>query len=63
MSDRRPYKIRHTMQYTEVVYHNALGEEVGRERVHDDHLYDSGGPESLTEQETAEWVGEEDDGG
>jgi len=57
-----PYKIRHTMQYSEIVYYSATGVEVERERVHDDHTYDSGEPEPLTEQEIADWMPDEEEG-
>jgi hypothetical protein len=51
-----PYKVTHTMQYTEVVYYDAAGNEVGRDRMHDDHTYDMF-TDPLTEQEVADWVG------
>lgn len=60
-----PYKIRNTMQYTEIVYYAGDGVEVGRERVHDDHTYDASSPEPMTEQEIDDWIqsGEDEDDG
>jgi hypothetical protein len=50
------HKIRHTMQYTEIAYHDDDGNEVDRFRIHDDHTYDSGSPEELTEQEREDYL-------
>ena len=43
-----------TMQYTEVVYFRD-GEEFARERMYDDHLYDAGPVEGMSEQEIEDW--------
>ena len=50
------HKISETRQYTEVVYYDDDGNEVGRETMSDDHGYDSGPPEELTEQEREDWL-------
>lgn len=50
------HKTRHTMQYTEVVYYDDDGNEVARERLHDDHTYDEGSPEELTDEEREDWI-------
>lgn len=44
------------IQYTEIAYYGDDGEEVARERMHDDHTYDSDGPFELTEQEREDWL-------
>ena len=48
MANNKPYKVAVIMQYTEVVYFNAEGEEVARDRRSDDHSYDEGPQESLS---------------
>lgn len=50
------HKIRETIQYHEVVYYNDDGEEVARERIHDDSSYDADPPQELTEQEREDWL-------
>lgn len=50
------YKIVEQRMYTEVVYYTDDGSEVGRETQFDDHLYDSGDRESLTDQEIEDWA-------
>lgn len=42
-----------TMQYTEHVYYDDEGNEVARERQHDDHSYDSY-TQSITDEELEE---------
>ena len=50
------HKIIETRQYTEIVYYSDDGEEVARDVQHDDHLYDSGSPEELTDEEREDWL-------
>ena len=50
------HKIIVTMQYTEVVYYDDDGNEVGRETMSDDHCYDSSPPEELTDEEREDWL-------
>nr|DAQ47284.1 MAG TPA: hypothetical protein [Caudoviricetes sp.] len=50
------HKISERRQYTEVVYYDDGGNEVGRETMCDDHGYDSSPPEELTEQEREDWL-------
>lgn len=60
----QPYKKRHTIKYTEVVYYDSDGAEVARDRIHDDHTYDIDAPEPLTQQEIDDWIpSKEDDDG
>lgn len=56
MTDGKPYKIRNTMQYTEVFYYDGAGNLVDTERHQDDHTYDSAPPEPLSQQEIDDWV-------
>ena len=49
------HKIIETRQYTEIVYYGDDGEEVARVQ-QDDHLYDSGSPEELTDEEREDWL-------
>lgn len=46
----------HIMQYSEIVYYDDDGNEVARDRQHDDHTYDVGPEEELTEQEREDWL-------
>lgn len=50
------HKMIETIQYTEIVYYNDKGDEVARERMHDDAAYDAEGPFDLTEQEREDWL-------
>lgn len=50
-----PYKVVETMKYTETVYYDADGEEVARERNHDDWTHDSTSPEPVTEEELEDY--------
>ena len=50
------HKIIETRQYTEIVYYGDDGEEVARDVQQDDHLYDSGSPEELTDEEREDWL-------
>ena len=54
--EQMAHKVRETRQYTEIVYYDDDGNEVGRETMSDDHSYDSGPPEELTEQEREDWL-------
>lgn len=48
------------MQYTEVVYYGADGNEVARERQYDDHWYDTGAVTYLDDpQEIEDYFGGE----
>lgn len=38
----------HVMQYTEVVFYGPTGEELARERMHDDHTYEILPPDPWT---------------
>lgn len=55
MKIRGPYKVVQAFQYTEVVYFDADGTEVGREKQNDTMLYDQARPAELSEQERADW--------
>jgi hypothetical protein len=50
------HKIRETRQYSEIVYYNDEGDEVGRDTISDDHLYDTDAPEPLTDDEREDWL-------
>lgn len=52
----RPYKIENIMQYTEVVYYNADGDEVAREERNDIHTYDTLPRVPLTDEEIEDWL-------
>jgi hypothetical protein len=52
-------KVREVLQYSEIVYYKD-GEEIGRERVYDDSLYDSEPEEAMTQQEIDDYGSEED---
>lgn len=51
----KAHKIENTMQYTEVVYYDDDGNEVARDRLYDDGLYDSSRPVELSEEERKEY--------
>jgi len=57
----QPYKVRHTMQYTEVVYYDGSGNELERDRIYDDHTYDTGEREPLDDHDR-DILGIEDEG-
>lgn len=44
-----------TMQYTEEVYYDADGVEIARERIHDDHTYDTGPMMPVSADELADY--------
>jgi hypothetical protein len=48
-------KQRVTVQYTEIVYYKD-GEEIARERMHDDIDHDADPHEAMTEQEIEDWT-------
>lgn len=50
------HKIAQQILYTEIVYYNDDGNEVARERQHDDHLWDDNGPEELTDTEREDYL-------
>jgi hypothetical protein len=50
------HKIREIRQYSEIVYYDDEGYEVGRDTMYDDHLYDSEPPEELTDQEREDYL-------
>lgn len=50
------HKIREIRQYSEMVYYDDDGNEVARERVYDDHLYDTEAREELTDQEREDYL-------
>lgn len=52
----RAHKIREIRQYSEDVYYDDDGNEVGRATISDDHLYDTKEPEELDEQEREDWL-------
>lgn len=47
----KPYKRTETVEYTETVYFNDLGEEVARVRIHDDTITDYTENLDLTDDE------------
>ena len=49
-----PWKREDKILYTEIVYYDEHGNEVGRTRMHDDTLHDQGAPESITPDELEE---------
>lgn len=53
-------KVREVLQYSEIVYYKD-GEEIGRERVYDDSLYDGDPEEPMTQQEIDDYGDEGDD--
>lgn len=55
MSKLPGYKQRHIIQYTEVVYYDADGNEVGRDELQDAHTYDVLDAEPLTEDEALDY--------
>lgn len=55
-----PYKIIEQRQYTEVVYYDGDGEEVARDTLLDDHLYDASGQHPVTPDELEDFYPEED---
>lgn len=56
-----PYKERQVYQFSEWVYFTADGQEVERERVYDDHLVDIRETEPMTEQEIADFIGDDEE--
>jgi hypothetical protein len=50
------HKIIEEIRYHETVYYDDAGEEVARERIHDDAMYDAEGPYDLTDQEREDWL-------
>jgi len=52
----RGFKEVRVMQYTETVYFNAAGEEIGREHGNDDTWYDGGDREPMTDDEMEDWL-------
>ncbi|KJL45581.1 hypothetical protein [Microbacterium trichothecenolyticum] len=57
----QPYKTQERYLYSETVYHDADGNEVGRERAHDDAWWDTAASEPMTEQEIADYIGDSGD--
>jgi hypothetical protein len=51
----KPYKVRETLKYTETVYYDESGEEVFRDRNHDDWLYDTDKPQPLSDSEMEDY--------
>ena len=51
-----PYKVEVTMQYTEVVYYDAHGNEVARDELRDARSYDASSKIPLTEEEIEDWI-------
>lgn len=56
MTERQPYKVESIMQFTEVVYYSADGEERFRRELYDVSVYDSGPPIELTEEEIEDYI-------
>ena len=54
-----PYKIREVYKYSEMVYVNSEGDEVARERIYDDSLWDTTAPLALEKWELEDYFGEE----
>ena len=52
----KAHKVKEIRQYTEVVYYDDDGHEVGRVAVSDDDLYDTEPPEVLTSDEREDWL-------
>ena len=52
----KAYKVIETRAYTEVIYYDDNGDEVARETLNDDHSYDAGPPEELTDDERMDWL-------
>lgn len=52
----RAHKILETRMYTEFVFYDDDGREVCRETQNDDHLYDTGPPEYLTDEERHDYL-------
>lgn len=46
-----PYKRAHKFMYTEYIYYDASGNEIGTRRLYDDELYDWDISEPLTDDE------------
>lgn len=55
----RPTKQAHIMQYTEIVYRDASGAEIARERQHDDHTYEILPEEPMSSADLADFDMEE----
>lgn len=54
-SEAKWTKVEEMRQYTEIVYYRD-GVEFARDTRHDDHLYDSGPREPMTEEEVEDWA-------
>ena len=50
------HKIIETLRYTEEVFYDDAGNEVARERRHDDSLWDESSPIELTDQEREDYL-------
>lgn len=55
-----PFKMIQTFTYTEVVYYDANGNEVHRERNYDDSLYDETGSLPLSDTELEDYFPEQE---
>jgi hypothetical protein len=51
-----PYVTCEQYQHTEWVYHDADGNEVGRERQYDDSWYDTLWERTMTKEEEEDWL-------
>jgi hypothetical protein len=54
------HKVTERYLHSEVVYFDDDGNEVARERIHDDSLWDVGGPEELTDAERDDYLPREE---
>lgn len=52
----RAHKIREQRMYSEDVYYNDDGKEVARDKIDDDHLWDTEMPQELTDEEREDWL-------
>ena len=52
-----PYKTAEQFIYTEIVYHDAGGNEVAREALMDDAWYDTAWREDMTDEEIEDFIG------
>lgn len=50
------HKIIETLTYTEVVFYDDNGDEVHRERRHDDTMWDESSPMDLTDDEREDYL-------
>jgi hypothetical protein len=56
MTEHGHTKYTNIMQYTETVYLDADGVELGRQRNEDDHSYDATAPVPMTDEEVEDWA-------